>query len=211
MKPLETIETFGEIDAESDDLLSRCFEMHPGFEEALNGRRFLIVGRKGTGKTAIFKRLIALSQSTPTYFTVGHSFADYPWHYHDLQVIPAAADQERYLHSWQYLILLSLSKILLKQDQSQPWSEEACEPILPAKTLRHLKSLNIDLKLLKLQGEADELAMSQLPKVFQDVNRALQACVMAALNPAHRYYICFDQVDIGFEPSSDQYKNRSSA
>ena len=114
MNELNSINDFGAIDAESDDLLARCFESHPAYLETLNGRRFLVLGRKGAGKTAIYKKILLLHD--PVIFSIGHSFADYPWHYHDAQVVPSAAEQERYLHSWKYLILLSLSKILLNFD-----------------------------------------------------------------------------------------------
>lgn len=121
MKSLMEIEDFGAIDAESDELLVKCFEDHPTYHEVLQGRRFLILGRKGSGKTAIYKKVLMLRE--PNIFSIGYNFTDYPWHYHDQQVIPTAADQERYLHSWRYLILLALSKILLNFDQSQPYSE----------------------------------------------------------------------------------------
>ena|SRR5271157_3963576 len=200
---LRRVADFGAIDAESDELLARCFETHASYREATDGRRFLVLGRKGSGKTAIYKKLL-LNKAYNT-FAVGHSFADYPWHYHDKQVIPSAADRERYLHSWRYLILLSLAKILLNFDQSQPWSDKAMDSLSkiknfvvdtygsrdpdisevfhPGKRLRHhLKALDIDLKLLKLGIGEDELAMEHLPQVFQDVNRSLQNAVLDSLN-----------------------------
>jgi hypothetical protein len=225
---LRTVADFGAIDAESDELLARCFETHASYREATEGRRFLVLGRKGSGKTAIYKKLL-LNKAYNT-FAVGHSFADYPWHYHDKQVIPSAAEQERYLHSWRYLILLSLAKILLNFDQSQPWSDIAVESLSkiesfvvdtygsrdpdisevfhPGKRLRHLKALDVDLKLLKIGMGEDELAMEHLPRVFQDVNRSLQSFVLGSLNPDNKYYVCFDQLDMGFQPSSQEYKQR---
>ena len=144
--------------------------------------------------------------------------------------MPSAAQQERYLHSWRYLILLSLSKILLNYDNSQPWSETAAEALSkveafvvdtygsrdpditevfhPGKRLRHLKSLNIDLKFLKLEAGHDEMSMQSLPQVFQDVNKSLQSLILSSLNPKNRYYVAFDQLDIGFQPTSDEYKQR---
>lgn len=228
MKSLIEIEDFGAIDAESDELLMACFENHPAFHEVLNGRRFLVLGRKGSGKTAIYKKV--LMQREPNVFSVGYSFTDYPWHYHDAQVIPTAADQERYLNSWCYLILLALSKVLLNSDNSLPWSKESQESLSkleqfvvdtygsrdpditeifhPGKRLRHLKALQIDLKLMKINVERDELAMENLPKVFQDVNRNLLRLILQTLNPKNTYYVCFDQLDIGFQPTLDEYRQR---
>lgn len=228
MKSLIDIADFGAIDAESDELLNDCFEVHPAFREALEGRKFLVLGRKGSGKTAMYKKL--MSERKPDLFCVGHEFSDYPWSYHDLQVVPSAAEQERYLHSWRYLILLSLSKILLNFDSSQPWSEPAVESLAkierfvidtygsrdpdiievfhPGKRLRRLKGLKVDLKIVSAETGLDELAMESLPKVFQDVNRSLQALALDCLNPNNRYFVCFDQLDIGFQPNSQDYKLR---
>lgn len=66
----------------------------------------------------------------------------------------------------------------------------------------------MDLKVLKLSTGLDELSMELLPKVFQDVNRSLQKLVLCTLNPHNTYYVCFDQLDIGFQPTSNEYKQR---
>lgn len=222
------VSDFGQIDAESDELLNACFETHPAFQEVLDSRKFLVLGRKGSGKTAIYKRL--LSTHEPDIFCVGHVFTDYPWAHHDLQIMPSAAEQERYLHSWKYLVLLSLSKILLNYDSSQPWSPEAVDALAkienfvidtygsrdpditeifhPGKRLRRLKGLKVDLKFLSADSDVDELAMKNLPKVFQDVNRSLTELILKSLNPSNQYFVCFDQLDIGFQPGSEEYKLR---
>ena len=52
------IDSFGGIDADEDELLRDCFRDHPAYLAARDHNRWLVVGRKGSGKTAIFKRLI---------------------------------------------------------------------------------------------------------------------------------------------------------
>jgi hypothetical protein len=225
---LNDVESFGAIEAESDDLLDDCFEEHVAFKEALSGRRFLVLGRKGSGKTAIYKKLLSLK--SPEIFTVGHTFSDYPWQYHDKQIMPSAAEQERYLNSWRYLILLSLAKVLLNFDQSQPWSDDAQEALAkvesfvidsygsrdpditqifhPGKRLRHLKRLSLGFKGASLGLDVDELAMPDLPLMFQDVNKSLQQLILTSLNPVNKYYVCFDQLDLTFQPTGDEYKQR---
>lgn len=227
MKPLMEINNFGSIDAESDELLERCYASHPVFEEALSGRSVIFLGRKGSGKTAIYQKILSIGKSD--IFSVGHSLTDYPWHYHDAQVIPTAAAQERYLHSWRYLILLSLSKILLNSDLSQPWSQESEDAlekienfvidtygtknpditdIFHSSRKLKLKELGVDAKILALKADKDGLSMNQLPQLFQDVNRTLQKLVLASLNPHNSYYVCFDELDISFDPTQDDYKLR---
>ncbi len=49
--------------------------------------------------------------------------------------------------------------------------------------------------------------MSELPTVVQEVNRNLLQAVVDSLNPEFDYYVCFDQLDLGFDNSTD-YKSR---
>ena len=118
MKLLSSIEQFGAIDADNDDLLFSCFEDHEAYLDLLSQKKFLILGRKGSGKTAIFKRMLTVRQHD--FFCFGHTFSDYPWHYHDLQARIGIPNFDKFTHSWKYLILMTASKIILNYDQSLP-------------------------------------------------------------------------------------------
>jgi hypothetical protein len=121
MSNLLDVATFGAVDADSDTLLDQCFEDHEAYQDALNFRRFLLLGRKGSGKTAIFKKLNKLHSHD--CFTYGHTFADYPWAHHAHQKIHGVPEELCFEQSWIYLINITLAKILLNHDHSQPWSE----------------------------------------------------------------------------------------
>ena len=49
---LQDIRDFGGTDADADELLRECFQDHPAFLAARAHARFLVVGRKGSGKAA---------------------------------------------------------------------------------------------------------------------------------------------------------------
>lgn len=118
---------FGGIDADADDLLDACFQDHEAYLRARNHERPLIIGRKGSGKTAIFRRIIQIRE--PNVFAFGHTFTDYPWFHHHHQAELGVPEERRFVHSWKYLILLTVAKILLNQDQSQPWNDTAAEEL----------------------------------------------------------------------------------
>ncbi len=80
MKNLQEVESFGSIDADNDPLLFSCFEDHEAYRYVRDLSWFLVIGRKGSGKTAIFKQMLALKEHDT--FCFGHTFADYPWHHH---------------------------------------------------------------------------------------------------------------------------------
>ncbi len=221
---LSKVSNFGAVDADADNLLRECFQDHPAYVAAKANEKFLIIGRKGSGKTAIYKRLV--TGRGHDYFAYGHSFEDYPWAHHDLQAQSGVPEERRYFHSWKYLALISLSKILLNEDQSQPWSDDAWDSIgaleafvvdsygsrdpdlqqlfSPDRELRFKGTLKVPF--LELQGE--RVRVRELPTHIQGVNRAIQGHVLTSLNPDHSYYVCFDQLDLGFSVTDAKYAQR---
>lgn len=224
MRALVDVANFGSTDADSDDLLDLAFQSHEAYVEAIAHRKPLVVGRKGSGKTAIFRKIIRTRQHD--VFAYGHTFSEYPWHHHNLQGMVGVPEEQRFTHSWRYLILMTLAKILLNQDGSQPWSEEAMDGLskierfvvdsygtrdpdvtqlfTPGKRLRikpHLKLAG----LVDASIDLESVPVSDLPKLFQEVNRSIAEAVAACLNPAHSYYICFDELDKGFDPNDNRY------
>jgi ABC-type multidrug transport system fused ATPase/permease subunit len=58
---LADVKSFGGTDADEDSLLLQSFEDHPSYIEMLKHEKFCIVGRKGSGKTAIFKKIFVIT------------------------------------------------------------------------------------------------------------------------------------------------------
>ncbi|TNC17189.1 hypothetical protein FHE66_11760 [Georgenia sp. 311] len=223
-KPLTAIGSFGAVDADADVLLDACFQDHDAYVSVRDMRSFLILGRKGSGKTAIYKRIVeGRSQDA---FQIGYSFDDYPWSHHDLQAENGVPEERRYIHSWRYLILLGLAKILLNDDQSQPWSEESAEAMeaLESFVIDSYGSRNPEFNQLfsperelhfkgrfgfrVLDVEMERVRVRELPIHIQAVNAKMQEAVLAALNPDIRYYVCFDQLDLGFTVQDARYAQR---
>src|ERR1035437_2016518 len=191
-------------------------------------RRHMIIGTKGSGKTAIFKKII--TTKAPDFFAYGHTFSDYPWHYHEKQARIGIPDFDKYTHSWKYLILLSAAKIALNQDRSLPVDGSTMEDMLRLESfvverygsrdpdlsqlfspIKHLKLkpyFELDLKLLKAGISPEAVPMTELPTIIQEVNAAFGRTVIRCLNPAHKYYVAFDQLDLGFDPNTPDYANR---
>jgi len=129
-------------------------------------------------------------------------------------------DFDKFTHSWKYLILLTISKIILNNDQSIPFDEESMEAsakiesfVIDTTDRATQMSLSLhtheatkaeahirdQLELLKAGISPESVPMDQLPMVIQEVNANLLRYTLVSLNPIHRYYICFDQLDLGFD------------
>lgn len=230
MQSLVKANNFGAIDADSDRLLLQTFEDHEAFVSLWEMERFLIIGKKGSGKTAIFKRMLTLNRTDPTVFTFGHTFSDYPWDYHAKQARIGIPDFDKFTHSWKYLIFLTASKILLNQDNDLPFDDDSISALgklenfvidtygsrdpdvtqifTPNKQLKLKPNFEINAGFLKAGVSPESVPMEDLPAVIQDVNRNLLKYTLISLHPDHCYYICFDQLDLGFDPQNPEYISR---
>lgn len=221
---LSTVESFGGIDADADELLKTCFQDHDAYKAVRALKAFVVLGRKGSGKTAIYKKLI--TSDDPQLLSFGHTFDDYPWHHHDLQASTGVPEERRYVHSWKYLILMGLTKMLLNSDRTQPWNDESADSMSaledfvvdsygsrdpdihqlfsPEKELK-LRA-GFDLKVLTMSAET--VRVKDLPPHVQEVNSAISKHVLRALNPNVDYFVCFDQLDLGFTVTDEKYSQR---
>lgn len=228
MKSLTLVDTFGGTDADNDDILLQAFEDHEAYLDVMKFKRFLVVGKKGSGKTAIFKKIIT-TRADDT-FSYGHTFSDYPWHFHQQQAKAGIPNDDKFTHSWKYLILISLAKIILNQDNSLPCNDFSREnmrklesfivdaygsrdPDLtqifnPQKEIKLKPHFELNFKVLKFGSSAETISVAELPTVIQEVNAQLSKLVLNSLNPEHKYFIAFDQLDLGFDNKSDDYISR---
>lgn len=228
MKNLTMVDNFGGTDADNDDILLRAFEDHEAYLDVLAMRRHMIIGKKGSGKTAIFKKLI--TTRSHDFFAYGHTFSDYPWHHHEIQARVGIPDFDKYTHSWKYLILISAAKIALNQDQSLPVDSSTMEDMVklesfivdtygsrdpdltqvfnPTKRLRLKPHFDIDWKILRAGISPESVPVTELPTIVPEVNAAFTRILLRCLNKDHKYYIAFDQLDLGFDVTSQEYINR---
>lgn len=221
---LSRVQSFGGIDADADELLKTCFQDHDSYRTVRAMSAYLVLGRKGSGKTAIYKKLITSNE--PNVLSFGHTFDDYPWHHHDLQASTGVPEERRYVHSWKYLILMGLTKVLLNSDHTQPWDDDSYasmgvledfvvdsygsrDPDIhqlfsPEKELKLRAGL--DFKIFHVEGET--VRVKDLPPHVQEVNAAIAKHVLRALNPSVDYFVCFDQLDLGFTVTDPRYAQR---
>jgi hypothetical protein len=128
------------------------------------------------------------------------------------------------------LILLSAAKIALNQDQSLPFNASSMEEMLrlesfvvdtygsrdpdisqvfsPIKQLKLKPYFELDWRVLKAGISPEAVPVAELPTIIQEVNAAFARTVLGCLNPAHKYYIAFDQLDLGFDPNAPEYAHR---
>ena len=169
------------VSAESDRDLMRYFVKTPLVERVLRGGRWMVIGRKGTGKTAIYEYF---RQATPMeldgHQAIALSFKDYPWPIQRLYRESMESEISSYQRSWRYLIIVkclaALIEVVEKQGQLNADLKKA--KVLLQKLfgrpdpglLEIVKSKIFRLKSLSLPGaEIDEASLTLGGVEFEDV------------------------------------------
>lgn len=108
---LADIRFFGDVAAEQDATILSYFLKTPAVDEIDSGLKHLVLGRKGSGKSALVKYF---STSKPTHISTALNLKSYPWNIHAQRVNVGASTIESYVASWRYLIAVQANAKLLE-------------------------------------------------------------------------------------------------
>ena len=160
----------GQVAAERDDNLSNYF-YDAGLSRRVIGdpRQFLLLGRKGAGKTAVFRHL----QQRPTGLfdendnLVALSFVNYSWKAHALLANAEKAPTASQRDSWRFVIAVECVRALV---QSAADKNEKPEPAIreAAALLERLFSKPVPSWLDLLGGKLFRLSKFKAPSFSQD-------------------------------------------
>ncbi|MGZ5052171.1 MAG: P-loop ATPase, Sll1717 family [Methylobacter sp.] len=110
MKGLRDITSFGKVEAEDDAVLDYFVEMNVAKNMDISDT-FLVLGRKGSGKTALFRYF---TEKLQVDFSSALNLNGYPWKVHEQIKDNGVESVESYVASWKYLIAVEFAKIIVK-------------------------------------------------------------------------------------------------
>lgn len=116
-----------QVSAETDIDLQEYFFKLPEVKQITSSRSWLVLGRKGMGKTAIYEYLKkASSEDLDGYNSICINFSDYPWPAHQLYKESLSGELSAYQKSWRYLFFVkALSKLIdLKEASHESLNKE---------------------------------------------------------------------------------------
>lgn len=184
---LRTLKTFGGVAAE-DDALQDYFLKTDAVKRIEDNGVFVVLGRKGSGKTALVRHFAEKRGRT----SKSVNLRGYPWAVHAQRVDKGASEVEAYVASWRYLIAVELASLVLAQAEGNQSK--------PAKSLRNFFKDNYggvnptlgdvlrpsNLKLSKLSFEpqvlGNKLGGISLDRSDLGFGRDLEALTQAVLN-----------------------------
>ncbi|MCG5514485.1 P-loop ATPase, Sll1717 family [Ectothiorhodospira shaposhnikovii] len=112
---LRNLTSFGDVAAEDDAVLD-YFLATDAVAQIERKQAFLVLGRKGAGKTAIVRHFtegMSESRSRPL------NLRGYPWAIHAQRIDRGGSEVEAYVSSWRYLIALEFASMVL-EDSERP-------------------------------------------------------------------------------------------
>lgn len=99
---------FGVLDAESETNLAGYFVDTGVLSKLASGQKQLVIGRKGSGKTALFR--LATSEALQIERVVDVEFDQYPWEFHRQLKQAGMMSESAYEASWRFLLLLMMAE-----------------------------------------------------------------------------------------------------
>jgi hypothetical protein len=210
---LRDFDTFGDVAAEDDPVLEYFLSTN-AVESIRNNDSFLVLGRKGTGKTAIVRYFTENGGATSKAL----SLRGYPWNVHAQRIDGGASDIEAYVSSWRYLIAVELASLVLKQEgawqsptigsidnflkENYGGSNPKLEDILRPKKLK-LNKISFMPSVMGNQLGGVDLERSTRDHQFGLELNALTSSIMEAVQDALRWSkaeglsLHFDELDQG--------------
>jgi Cdc6-like AAA superfamily ATPase len=107
MALLSSLDSFGGVAAENDAVLDYFLSTN-AVDEIIRGNVLVVLGRKGTGKTAIVRYL---TETQGGQRAKSLSLRGYPWNVHAARVDRGASPVEAYVSSWRYLVAVELAAV----------------------------------------------------------------------------------------------------
>lgn len=106
---LRDMVSFGDVAAEDDAVLD-YFLTTEAVDRLQSGTAFVVLGRKGAGKTALVRHF---SEGQSGQLSKALNLRGYPWSLHVTRVDNGASPIEAYVSSWRYLIAIEVAALVL--------------------------------------------------------------------------------------------------
>lgn len=219
------LENLGAIDAETD-FRPDFFVPSSSWERVRGRRRPVVVGRKGTGKTALRKALLDVDRNDATVFATDLAFRDYPWNAH-AQVFDAnVGGTSRYLETWLFLMLIELAKQAIGVNQAPPADPDAAEGLgkfirlnwgslafdhrdtFRAKDYQVTGSLQPSVAGTGFGGASwTKVSRERLGDSLSSMNKWLKEALDRVLLDDAEHFLLFDELDLDFDPGDESYRD----
>ncbi|WP_018754205.1 P-loop ATPase, Sll1717 family [Paenibacillus terrigena] len=195
---------WGKDEANGDEKLKEYFYPIPGYEGIITGDKRYVIGRKGTGKTAICERLRIESSSNSHWYTTNLSLRGFPLGSFRTLRNRSFKDKSQYVPIWKFLMLTEMARLVLSDPiQNYALENEGLKKFIFSnfpfgtfsETLQTLEDQNgnviIESSLINptLQGETTIRFEKVIPWLQDQLKK---------IHSDSKYFILMDELDEGY-------------
>ncbi len=211
---------WGSDEAKGDDKLATYFVNPPDYDGIFPGEKRYIIGRKGTGKSAVIQRLKLKADDSALDFYADLSLRAFPLN--DLKELGdrGQRDKSKFVPIWHFLIYTELAKLISQDHGALPMADVAdLRTFLTlnnldsdfgfSNTLTLLKRSNSKIKIAAkwIEGEhttgSDREATVEIH--YQKIVKALEDR-LRRITSNSTYWIFIDELDEGFRAGDQSFR-----
>ena len=202
---------WGPDEAKGDIHLGKYFLKIPEYDDLKNGLYRYIIGRKGTGKTAIIEQLKKDVDSQYDCFDKYLSLKNFPIQSLRGLKEPSLGGKSQFVPIWTFLILTEISKLIIRDQASQPF--EAVHELkkfikinFPSdmgfiETLKTLENqqnkVNVFPQWIGIESSSTSEIEKTIPIHYQKATEFLSE-FLKTIRSDSKFYLLFDELDEGY-------------
>lgn len=204
---------WGSDEAKNDENLREYFFEFPRFNNLKNGTYRYVIGRKGTGKTAVIERIKQFAEDDPLAFYSMLSLRDFP--IQDLRSLRDASyrDKAQFVPIWQFLIYIEICKLILRDESiSNIDTIKELKEFLDinnllnslgfSETVKNLKQTNSKLSILAKWIGAEKAKSDTKEQItsihYNKIVKILEEKI-CTINTDCEFWIFIDELDEGYK------------
>lgn len=205
MNGLKEISENWKLEAKQENNTRYFFHVNEA-KKILNGDKFYVIGRKGSGKSAISEYVLNLCEQNPQSgyktFTEKLSFKNFP--FNDLYALENGkyTKPNQYITIWKYIIYSCICRLMAKNQQIDNELRSVLEKLYPPTTIKSLSRL-IDSWTTKefgaqILGSGGNMKVDKISKFetlsWIDKTNILEDIIEEYIDDSN-YYVVFDELD----------------
>lgn len=189
------------LDAKHDEMQRNFYHIKQE-EDIIKGKKCFVIGRKGTGKTALSESISSKTQHN--HFSQKLSFKNFPFNSLYALDNKAYTRPNQYISLWKYLIYSSICKMMINNEAIENEVREKLSLLFSKDSAlnnlkRSIKKWTTKDISIKLLGVGGKLTVEESEQDWIDRLDILEEVIEEYLDDSH-YYIIFDELD-------EDYKN----
>lgn len=208
---------WGRDEAKGDRNLPEYFVPVPEYNGIIAGDYRYVIGRKGTGKTAICERIRIFADNDPLCFTCSLSLRNFPLPLIRAMRDRSLADKSQFVPIWTFLILVEIARLVAADNGAQPRQGVSdIQQFLNANFPRHALGFSDTLKTLEkghakisilpkwIGGEAvaERSRERTVPVDYHHASKVLLDKLQQIQTPS-KYFIFMDELDEGYQAGDE--------